>query len=142
MKKHHAITHMKAAVVYAKELSHSTRRQVACLVVQEDNQPVSLGVNGSYPGDSNCLEDENGLTKEDTYHAEENAIAKLAGSHASAKGAIVFVTLEPCLRCARLMARSKVAKVYYYENYAPCENKGINFLVQHGIPVEQLDILQ
>lgn len=138
MKLPHAKVHMEAAHIYAK-LSHATRLKVGCLVVKDD-RIISIGVNGMPPGWSNECE-ENGKTKPDVLHAEENAIGKLAASTESGEGATVFVTAAPCRRCARLLARVQIKKVYYDEIYSSsssCGNEGLEHLKKHNIEVEQL----
>lgn len=137
MKNRYIDTHMKVAYCYA-QLSHCTDRKVGCLIVKDDDRPISVGVNGTAPGWENCCDDEYGHTREETYHAEENAIGKLAASTESANGADAFITLEPCVRCAKLLAKAKIKRVYYHESLPKINGKGVDFLKKHNIQVYQL----
>lgn len=130
MKKSHQIAHMKTAFTYA-ELSSAKKKKVGCIVVKE-NRIISIGYNGTPPGWDNCCEVEIPehidpdsreiipaylMTKPEVYHAEANAVAKLARSHESGEGASVFITLEPCIDCAKLLAQVGVKEVFYAEKY-------------------------
>ena len=111
MKDKHARAHMKAAFVYA-ELSYCKRKQVGCLIVK-DNNIISHGYNGTPSGEENCCEDEQGHSKPNVIHAEDNALRKLVRSHESSIDATVFVTAAPCKRCAEKLTDARVSKVYY-----------------------------
>jgi dCMP deaminase len=76
------------------------------------------------------------VTKDETLHAESNAIAKLAKSNDSGLGATLFVTHSPCIHCAKLILQSGISSVFYGENYR--DDKGLTFLEKSGIIVEQV----
>lgn len=139
MKKELMAAHMMAAYIYGG-LSKCTDRKVGCLIVKNDDQIISVGVNGTPPGWDNCCDDEDGHTKEETYHAEENAIGKLAASTQSSEGASAFITLEPCVRCAKLLAKSRIKEVYYVETLPKLQGKGIAFLKKSNIDVYQIQL--
>ena len=129
MKPHYCLAHMKAAYVYA-ELSYCKKHQVGCVIVKE-NRIISIGFNGTPPGWENNCEDENGKTRPEVYHAEANAIAKLAKSVESGKDASLFVTTMPCFDCAKLIAQTGIKEVFYSELYKNA--KGIEFLKKCNI---------
>ena len=116
-------------------LSTAKRLQVGAIVVK-DNRIISIGYNGMPSGWGNECEDENFKTKPEVLHAEENAIAKLASSHESGKGAEIYITHSPCMNCAKLIYASGVAKVYYKHKYR--SEDGIHFLEKCGLEVKQL----
>jgi dCMP deaminase len=116
-------------------LSTAKRLQVGAIVVK-DNRIISIGYNGMPSGWNNECEDENFKTKPEVLHAEENAIAKLASSHESGKGAEIYITHSPCMNCAKLIYASGVAKVYYKHKYR--SEDGIHFLEKCGLEVKQL----
>lgn len=126
--------HMKAAEVYAG-LSSAKRLQVGCVVVK-DNRIISIGYNGMPAGWNNICEDENNVTKPEVLHAETNAIAKLARTHESGEGAVVFVTHAPCMDCAKLIYQTGISAVYYKHNYKT--DNGIQFLKKSGVQVSQI----
>lgn len=135
MKKEHIHAHMRTAYNYAN-LSHAIRRKVGCVIIKEDSI-ISIGWNGSPSGEDNCCEDENGKTKPETIHAEDNALRKLTRSHENAVGATVFITLAPCKLCAPRLVEARISKVYYSE-YKAKHQPGIDYLLSRGIEVEQL----
>jgi len=46
-------------------------------------------------------------------HAEANAIAQAASHGVAIKGATLYVTLEPCYVCVKLLATAKIEAVYF-----------------------------
>lgn len=141
MKKHHALVHMEAAHVYSK-LCHCERLKVGCLVVKDD-RVISIGVNGMPSGMDNCCEDEHNQTRPEVLHAEFNAIGKLAASHESGEGATMFLTHAPCVPCARLIDRAKIAKVYYaaiYNSNSSSGTEGLEYLQTRNIETELLEL--
>ena len=76
-------------------------------------------------------------TKPEVLHAESNAIAKLAKSNESGLGSDLFVTLSPCLDCAKLIYQSGIRRVYFNDHYR--DDAGIEFLRKSGVEVEKLD---
>ena len=79
-------------------------------------------------------------TKPYVLHAEANAITKLAKTNNSSVGATVYVTLSPCIECAKLMVQSGIKRVVYSEKYRITD--GIDFLERAGVKVEQIEINQ
>jgi dCMP deaminase len=134
MKERYANVHMRVAYEYAS-LSSCNRRKVGCIIVKDD-KIISIGFNGTPPGWDNCCEDESGTTKPEVYHAESNAIAKLAKGFESGKDASVFVTCAPCIECAKLLAQIEVKEVYYSEEYRG--TAGLEHLRARGIPSYQM----
>lgn len=111
------------------QLSYSTRKKVGCIAVKDD-KIISIGYNGSLPGTSNVLEDENGVTKQTVVHAEANCLLKLAASTESSKGAALFLTLSPCIECAKMIIVSGVTTLYYNEIYR--DRAGLDFIEQYS----------
>jgi dCMP deaminase len=121
-------------------LSYARRSKVGCLIVSQDGQIISQGYNGMPSGmDNNCeYEDENGdlHTRDEVLHAEANAIAKCAKWHASTNNATLYVTLSPCINCAKQMIQCGIKRVVYNEEYR--DLSGIRLLLKVGIEVERL----
>lgn len=119
-------------------LSHAQKAKVGAIAVKDD-RIISLGRNGMPSGASNVCEytDENGKlrTKPEVLHAETNMISKISRSTESSEGAIAFVSLSPCLDCAKMMYQAGIIGVYYNTKYTPKTGKcGISFLHDRGIP--------
>ena len=132
--------HMQTAENYA-ELSSAKRAQVGCVLVK-DHRIISIGYNGMPSGWTNECEttDEygfNAVTKEEVLHAETNAIAKVAQSNESAKGATIYTTCAPCLHCAKLIYQSGITRVVYKHEYR--DKKGLTFLEECDILLEQME---
>ena len=126
--------HMEVAETYAK-LSTAKRAQVGCVIVK-DKRIISIGYNGMPSGwDNECEDtDEYGfmpVTKPEVLHAETNAIAKLARSSESGDKADLYVTLPPCIDCAKLIYQSGITRVFYKGTYRTVD--GIEFLKQAGV---------
>jgi dCMP deaminase len=125
MKEKYLGTYMKVAQLFA-EHSSAKRKKVGAVIVKDD-RIISIGYNGMPAGwDNECeqivetVDDKdihwyNTKTKPEVLHAESNAIAKLAKSTESGKGATMFVTCAPCLDCAKLIYQSGITEVYYAE---------------------------
>ena len=72
-------------------------------------------------------------TKDYVLHAEANAITKLAKSGNSADGATLYVTMSPCVECAKLIIQAGIKRVVYREKYRI--TAGIDLLKRAGIEV-------
>jgi dCMP deaminase len=116
------------------DLSYATDKKVGCVIVREDNI-LSFSYNGTYPGSNNNTE-VNGVTPPTVYHAEEAAICKLAFEGRSTKGCTMYVTMSPCIQCAKLILRSGIVRVVYQMPYK--DLSGVNFLKQHGVVVNDI----
>lgn len=125
------------------QLSTAQRKKVGAIVVK-DNRIISIGYNGMPSGWSNecedTIDDDGGsgvlVTKPEVIHAEGNAIAKLASSNESGKGATMYITHSPCIECAKLIYSSGISHVYYKDNYR-C-SAGIDFLEKCNVIVNRL----
>ncbi len=126
-----------------RPLSYAKRSQVGCLIISEDDQIIAQGYNGMPKGFPNVCEyeKEDGVlvTKDEVLHAESNAIAKCAKSPISTINSTAYVTLSPCLQCAKLLLQSGVKRVVFMEEYR--DLNPIKFLINGGIEVQCIDIL-
>ncbi len=118
------------------ELSHCMRKKVGAIIVK-DGMIISDGYNGTPSGFDNCCENELGETQWYVLHAEANAILKVAKSTNNCSGATLYLTLSPCKDCSKLVIQSGIKRVVFQNGYKDPE--GINFLVQAGIDVEQIE---
>ena len=128
------IAHMKVAEIYG-DLSTAKRAHVGCVIVK-DNRIISIGYNGMPAGWDNTCEIDN-VTKPEVLHAETNAIAKVARSSESCHGATLYVTMAPCLDCAKLIYQSGIHRVVYRNDY-PKGDAGLTFLRKCNMLVERL----
>tara|TARA_R100000808_G_C2138645_1_gene146657 strand:+ start:320 stop:757 length:438 start_codon:yes stop_codon:yes gene_type:complete len=124
-------------------LSRARRKKVGCLIVK-DGTIISDGYNGTPRGfDNNCeYEDpksfDNSLiTKPEVLHAESNAITKLAKSTQSSHGSTMYITVSPCVDCAKLIIQSGISRVVYGQIYKNAD--GLTLLSKANIITEQLN---
>jgi dCMP deaminase len=131
--------------------SHCVRAQVGA-VVAKDTRIISLGYNGPPAGTHNCDEEwpAEGCPRDSkgscslALHAEQNAILYASKNNVSVEGSTLYVTLSPCIACARVIYSTGIKKVYFLESYASFKNipsdEGVDFLRKFGVEVEQMTL--
>ena len=100
-------------------------------VLVKDKQILATGYNGSMPGAPHCMGQympdgspychRRALKIDDVdkynfcraSHAEANAIAQAARHGVPIKGATLYVTLEPCYVCVKLLATAQIERVFF-----------------------------
>ena len=117
-----------------KKRSTCERKQVASIIVK-DGRIISMGYAGSPSGtphcqDEGCIIGPNGGCIR-TVHAEANAIAFAARAGISTEGSMMYVTLSPCIDCAKLIINSGIKGVIFFERYR--DDSGIKLLENAGI---------
>ncbi len=113
--------------------SQCPRMQVGCVVVLESGI-IAPGFNGHASGGPNQWEfSPNG--NPEVVHAELNSLGKCLEQGLSARNATVYVTLSPCLECAKLLVRAKVKRVVYYAEYR--DLTGVEYLKKYNVEVER-----
>ena len=137
---------MELAINLASK-SHCIKRHVGA-VLTKDTRIISIGYNGPPAGTHNCDEKwpEHGCERDTkggcslAIHAEQNALLYAVKNTSSVEGATLYVTLSPCLACARIILTMGVKKVIYYKSYAVYKgidkDEGVDFLLQFGVEVE------
>lgn len=114
--------------------SQCPRTQVGCVVVAASGM-IAPGFNGHASGGPNQWEYSDTPNPE-VVHAELNALGKMLEQGVSASGATVYVTISPCLECAKLLVRAKIARVVYLDEYR-C-SAGLDYLRKYNVEVEHL----
>ena len=158
---------METAENFAK-LSSAKRAQVGAIIVKGD-RIISIGYNGMPSGWTNECETSETLndvphmrneyiskgyimhqggdsitwtkhsTKPEVLHAEANAIAKVAQSNESSKGAVIFCTHMPCIECAKLIHQSGIEAVYFRTPYDAAKGSGREFLEKSNISLVHVE---
>jgi dCMP deaminase len=138
---------MELAVNLSKK-SHCVKRHVGA-VLTKDTRIISIGYNGPPQGTHNCDEEwpEVGCARDSrgscslALHAEENAILYAVKNGTKIKDSTLYVTLAPCLACARTVYSVGVKKVIYLHSYAEYKGfaieDGVEFLKKFGVIVEK-----
>lgn len=126
---------MAVAVLYS-ELSYCNRRKVGAVLVSKDNRILCCGYNGNTAGTTNDCEGQDGLTLETVHHAEMNLIGYCAKYGISTLDTTMYVTLAPCINCAKAIEISGISKVIYLEEYGN-KQEGLLYLKNRGILVEK-----
>lgn len=118
-------------------MSDSQRLKVGAVAVL-DKRIVCTGFNGTVAkyGDDE-LEDEDGLTKPDVIHAEENIICQAAIQGKSLVGATIYLTYNPCRHCCALLGQVGIRCVKYLNEYR--DTSGLLKLKQYEVKVEKLN---
>jgi dCMP deaminase len=114
-------------------------------VLVQDRQILATGYNGSMPGAPHCIDETMpdgspychrraiGIADVDKYnycrasHAEANAIAQAARYGVAIKGASLYVTLQPCFVCLKLLATAQIRRVYFELPYESKDAARDNF---------------
>jgi len=134
-------------------------------VLVKDNRVISIGFNGVPSGQTHCEEhfkevykkdfcsvyptekdffksqtfkDEHGkFSNENELHAEQNAILFAAKNGIATSGATLYVTLSPCINCAKVIITAGIKTVFYKDLYDRSQD-GIVFLNKNGVECRQL----
>lgn len=126
--------------------SHCVKMKVGA-VLTKDTRIVSLGYNGPPAGTHNCDEQwpQEGCPRDSkgscslALHAEQNAILYATKNNVSIEGSTLYVTLSPCIACARVIFTLKIKKVIYQNSYAEYKgikaDEGVDFLEKFGVEV-------
>ncbi len=128
--------------------SHCVKAQVGA-VLTKDTRIISLGYNGPPAGTHNCDEvwPEDGCPRDSkgscslALHAEQNAILYASKNGVTIDGSTLFVTLSPCIACARVIYSVGIKKVFFKRSYAQYKgipnDEGVDFLRKFGVEVVQ-----
>ena len=128
--------------------SHCVKAQVGA-VLTKDTRIISLGYNGPPAGTYNCDEvwPETGCPRDSkgscslALHAEQNAILYASKNNVAVEGSTLYVTLSPCISCARVIFTVGIKKVFYKHSYAKYKgiptDEGVDFLSRFGVDVQQ-----
>jgi dCMP deaminase len=138
---------MELAVNLAKR-SHCIKAQVGAVLTKE-TRIISIGYNGPPAGTHNCDDEfpQTGCPRDSkgscslALHAEQNAILYAAKNGSAIEGATIYVTLSPCIACARIIFSMKISRVIYLHSYAEYKgigsDEGVDFLTKFGVEVER-----
>ncbi len=129
-----------------KTRSTCLRRQVGAIIVK-DRQILSTGYNGAPTGLKHC--DETGCLRQQLavpsgerhelcrgLHAEQNAIIQASLHGVKIEGATIYVTVQPCVVCAKMIINSGIKRLVYKGGYS--DELSSQMLEESGITVERI----
>ncbi len=111
-----------------KTRSTCLRRQVGAVIVK-DNRMITTGYNGAPSGLKHCGElggcerERLGIPSGERHelcralHAEQNAIIQAAKLGISTEGATIYVTLQPCVICAKMLINAGIVRIVHKGEY-------------------------
>lgn len=126
--------HMATAFLWSmRALCKQADRSIGCVITTEDMQQVlAISYNGPVRqlGNDACKNIQGGCG---CLHAEINAIIKVDGR---LPNKVMFVTMNPCIDCARAIAQANIWKIYYCEVYR--NREGLELLIKCGVQIQRL----
>lgn len=118
-----------------------THRGTGACIVTPDNHKVSLGYNGSCPGQPHCDDAGHELVNGScvrTIHAEENAVINATFS---LQGCRIYTTTFPCYNCAKRIVAEGITIVFYSREYKPDRTpNGRDLFTAAGIQTVELNL--
>lgn len=124
---------------YFMEVVNAISRRATCnrgrtgCVIVKDHQILVTGYVGSAAGDDHCDEvghmyqkrlNADGSISEHcirTVHAEQNALAQAAKRGVAVDGATVYMKMEPCAVCAKMMINAGIKRIVCQQAYHAAE---------------------
>ncbi|CAL9964207.1 dCMP deaminase [Vibrio phage D479] len=148
-------TFMGMATLVAQE-SSCLKYQVGAVIVKND-RVLSTGYNGTPSGAPKCgcegqrlgfaksngaggyvLTNRQAHTKwslENEIHAEQNAVCYAARAGLSTEGADIYVTLSPCVNCAKIIVAAGIRRVFVKDVHPSVGPNWRKWLLSHDIEV-------
>jgi dCMP deaminase len=103
-------------------------------VLSKRGRILSTGYNGNVSGMPHCVH-KTDEPCETAVHAEENVLYFAAHHGIATRGTDLFVTHNPCFRCARGLINAGVFRVFYLFEYR--DLSGVELMVDAGLEVWQ-----
>jgi dCMP deaminase len=109
------ITYFFTIAKVVSEQSKDPSTKVGCVVVDNNKHILATGYNGFPVGmrDSDARYNDREFKLRHVCHGEANAICQCAQTGSCFKDAFIFVTLQPCIECAKLIIRSGIKEVHF-----------------------------
>ncbi len=111
-----------------KTRSTCLRREVGAVIVK-DNRIITTGYNGAPSGLKHCTElggcerERLGIPSGQRHelcralHAEQNAIIQAAKLGITTEGATIYITLQPCVICAKMLVNAGIRRIVHKGEY-------------------------
>ena len=127
---------------------YQQERKVGAVIVK-DKRVMTTGYNGAPSGVKTCVERGECLRKklgipsgtrhEMCYavHAEQNAIIQAAKVGVSTEGATIYITLQPCVICAKMLVNAGITRIVHRGEYPDPLSQSI--LAEAGIEIMAME---
>ena len=122
-------------------------------VIVKDRQVVATGYNGSPSGSIHCTAqgycypsltscDVSSSLPSRAVHAEANAIAQAARHGIATDGASIYVTLEPCISCLKLIISAGIREIFYESPFNQGDKTVVRdmFILEGLVKLEQITL--
>lgn len=130
-----------------KTRSTCLRRKVGAVIVK-DKRILTTGYNGSPANTPHCSEvgcyrEEHGIPSGERAelcrgtHAEQNAIIQGAYHGININKSSMYVTLQPCVLCAKMAINAGIEKIYFKGSYP--DSLSLKILEEAGIELIKFD---
>ncbi len=130
----------------AKTRSTCCRRKVGAVIVK-NKRILATGYNGAPSGTAHCLDI--GCLREELeipsgyrhelcrgLHAEQNAMIQAAYHGVAIAGSVLYVTLQPCVLCAKMAINAGIKKIVFKGNYS--DDLSLEILKEAGVELIQI----
>jgi dCMP deaminase len=98
-----------------------------------------FGYNGDEAGGNN-QRDSTEHGKSGFIHAEANALIKM--DYSDTRDKKIYLTLSPCVVCARMIINAKTIKEIIYAEKYDSDTRGLDILKERGIIVRKMEVKQ
>lgn len=131
-----------------KTRSTCLRRHVGAVIVKE-NRILTTGYNGAPSGLKHCTElggcerQRLGIPSGERHelcralHAEQNAIIQAAKMGNTTEGATIYITLQPCVICAKMLINAGIVRIVHKGEYPDPLSRAI--LEEAGIEITVME---
>lgn len=119
------------------ELGTCRRKKVGVALISSTGRYLGGGYNTSLDGHPTCLEIGCQVIDnhcERTVHAEVIAICNIAKTRKTTLGCTIYVTLQPCMSCFKVIAAAGIGRIVFAEQYGSlrldddCKKLGIELV--------------
>ncbi len=125
------------------------RRQVGAIIVR-DHRILATGYNGAPSGirhclETGCLREKQGIPSGERHelcrglHAEQNALLQAAVHGIPIAGGIFYVTHQPCVLCAKMIANANIREVVYRGDYP--DLLALDIFEESGVKLVRFEVL-
>jgi len=135
------INYFKSVVIETSKLSTCASICVGAVLVK-DNRILAISYNGVAPGMKHCnkifnsahlkasikyREKHHYWSINNELHSEQNLISFCAKNNIHTNNASLFISISPCITCAKLIVAAGIKSVYYINIY-DYDGSGVKFL--------------